>query len=225
MTFFQKGQRIRTSLSKGRSWILLLGTILSVSAGCATKPAVSSMAPGPTPDHGFPGVSVSEGSSQWPRTKLPEEETTHRIYTETPPPTPSPGAPVAASTEKKRRMPTQRTVYFSFNSARLSYWDEVVLNTIARELKRSHYQEILLHGSTDPLGSEAYNKKLGLRRSLAVKRYLISRGLPPKKLRALSWGDSKSRLFSACRRKSPLCHSQSRSVRIDIKEASAPSSP
>ena len=72
MTFFQKGQRIRTSLSKGRSWILLLGTILSVSAGCATKPAVSSMAPGPTPDHGFPGVSVSEGSSQWPRTKLPE---------------------------------------------------------------------------------------------------------------------------------------------------------
>ncbi len=225
MTFFQKAKRIRTGFSRGGSWIVLLGTILSATAGCATRPPAASMAPGPTPDHGFPGVSVSEGSSQWPRTRLPEEEPSHRIYTEAPPPTQSPGTPAETSEKKKGKTPTQRTVYFSFNSARLSFWDEVVLDTIAKGLKGSQYREIRLHGSTDPLGSEAYNKKLGLRRSLAVKRYLVSRGLPPKKLRALSWGDSKSRLFSACRRKSPLCHSQSRSVRIDIREASAPSSP
>ncbi len=224
MTFFQKAEGTQTGLFKKRSWIIVLGALLSVTAGCATRPPAASMAPGPTPDRGFPGVSVSEGSSQWPRTELPAEKNNHRIYTEVPPPTSQP-ATATVSPKKPLGLPTQRTVYFSFNSSRLSYWDEVVLDSLARELKGKQYQEILLHGSTDPTGSEAYNKKLGLRRSLAVKRYLVFRGLSPKKLRALSWGDRKSRLFSACRRKSSLCHSQSRSVRIDIRGEGSPSSP
>lgn len=223
MPFFPGISRSRSEgVRIGAATVSLLFAF-SMTAGCASRPPMASMAPGPTIDHGFPGVSVSGGESQSPRIHGPEAENSHRIYTEVPPPAPSP--PQTPSPPKKPPGPLQKTVYFSFNSARLSYWDEVVLDSLARELKGRPYRVLLLHGSTDPTGSEAYNKKLGFRRSLAVKRYLISRGIPAKKLRALSWGDRKARLFSACRRKSPLCHSQSRSVRIEImgeKGASLP---
>lgn len=197
-----------------------IGGLLALAlSGCASRPPIPSMAPGPTVDHGFPGVSVSQDSDQWPTLHGPEQNSEHRIYTEIPPvpqpasrPAPAPAAKPPATVPHT----LQKTVYFSFNSARLSYWDKVVLNKVAEDIRRSPYRVILLHGSTDPLGSEVYNKKLGLWRALSVKHYLIARKIPAKRIRALSWGDKKTRLFSSCRKKSHLCHSQSRSVRLDI---------
>ena len=208
-----------TRFMAASAMVALLGLGLS---GCASHPPMKSMAPGLTTDHGFPGVSVSGGSSQWPSENPVKPESDHRIYTESmpipPAPKPVPKAPPTPLPKKPER-PSQKTVYFSFNSARLSYWDMVVLDKLASELKSTHYRYLMLYGSTDPLGSEVYNKKLGLWRSLSVKRYLVSRGLPARRLRAVSWGDKKSRLFSSCRRKSALCHSQSRSVRIVVRSA------
>lgn len=192
-------------------------------AGCTSAPQIHSMAPGPRTEHGFPGVSVSEDSAQWPPENLPYRESGHRVYTETVPqesltlrplPTPQPSSPGKSASTARTAL--QKTVYFSFNSARLSYWDKLVLDSLALELKGTKVRAIALYGSTDPLGSEVYNKKLGLWRSQSVKRYLVSRGLSAALLKTLSWGDRKARLFSACRRKSTLCHSQSRSVRIAI---------
>jgi outer membrane protein OmpA-like peptidoglycan-associated protein len=181
---------------------------------------MQSMAPGPTADHGFPGVSVSEEPSQFPSAPLPAENSDHRIYTGTMPPLPAatPPKPPTAQKHPSPSLPTQKTVYFSFNSSRLSYWDMVVLDKLVVELKSSRYKVIMLYGSTDPLGSEVYNKKLGLLRSLSVKRYLVSKGLPALRLKAVSWGSKKARLFSSCRRKNNLCHSQSRSVRIEVRK-------
>jgi len=206
------------------------GGVLSLAlAGCISQPPTPSMAPGPTVDHGFPGVSVNGNGTgaQWPTVHEPEKETEHRIYTEVPPHPPAshplaqPASrpvvqPVKAPPAKNSDHSLQRNVYFSFNSTRLSYWDKVVIDRFATKAKKDSFRWILLHGSTDPLGSESYNKKLGLWRALSVKHYLISRGVPAKKIRALSWGDRKTRLFSACQKKSALCHSQSRSVRIDF---------
>ncbi|MGC8528909.1 MAG: OmpA family protein [Leptospirillia bacterium] len=198
-----------------------MGGLLSLAlSGCSTHMPMQSMAPGPTVDHGFPGVSVTRNSAQWPTVHGPAQNSEHRIYTEVPPPLPTPiSQPTPAPPPGKKPSPhqkIQKTVYFSYNSARLSYWDKVVLNKVAEELRKTPYKLIVLHGSTDPLGSETYNKKLGLWRALSVKHYLIFRKIPAKKIRAFSWGDKKTRLFSSCRRKSPLCHSQSRSVRLDI---------
>ncbi len=211
----------------------VIGTLLISAAGCATKPPTPSMAPGPSPDHGLPGVSVPEGHSQWPPAHVPQGAQDHRIYSESspsvpsslPPPKPKP-APIAPAHRKKSQPgPLQKSVYFSFNSARLTYWDKVVLDHWAANVKKTPVRLLLLHGSTDPLGSEVYNRKLGLWRSLSVKRYLVSRGIPAKKIKALSWGDRKSKLFSSCRKRSPLCHSQSRSVRIDVILGKKPSAP
>ncbi len=222
--------KITTVFSLQRLASFGFGGVLSLAlAGCATPPPPPSMAPGPTVDRGFPGVSVNGNGTgaQWPTVHEPGRETEHRIYTEVPPhplasrPLLQPASrpkvpPVASSPAKMSGHSLQKTVYFSFNSARLSYWDKVVIDRFAARAKEEPFRWILLHGSTDPLGSEAYNKKLGLWRALSVKRYLIFRGVPAKKIRALSWGDRKTRLFSSCRKKSALCHSQSRSVRLDF---------
>ena len=206
--------------------------ILSLGiSGCKSSPPMQSMAPGPTEDHGFPGVSVTGDSTQWPPRHLPDQAQVHRIYSQTMPRLPvaprpdrksaaipalsTIATPAAAST-RSTGPALQRSVYFAFNSARLSYWDEVVLDKLADSVKTAPNKTIRLYGSTDPLGSESYNKKLGYRRSLSVKHYLVSRGIPEQRLKAFSWGDKKARTFSSCRKRSTLCPSQSRSVRISI---------
>ena len=197
-----------------------IGGLLALAlSGCASHPPMSSMAPGPTVDHGFPGVAVSQKGDQWPTLHGPEPDTEHRIYTEIPPASRPVSRPVPAVSPRPvtpAPRTAQKTVYFSFNSARLSYWDKVVLNKVAEEIRKSPYKRIVLHGSTDPLGSEVYNKKLGLWRALSVKHYLVARKIPATRIRALSWGDKKTRLFSSCQKKTALCHSQSRSVRLTI---------
>lgn len=209
----------------------LTGILALGISGCKSSPPMQSMAPGPTEDHGFPGVSVTGDSTQWPPRHLPDQAQVHRIYSQTMPGLPIPPPPVrksaappappaistpAAASTRSAGPALQRSVYFAFNSARLSYWDEVVLDKLADSVKTTPNKTIRLYGSTDPLGSESYNKKLGYWRSLSVKHYLVSRGLPEKSLKAYSWGDRKARTFSSCRKKSALCHSQSRSVRISI---------
>ena len=81
MPFFPGISRSRSEgVRIGAATVSLLFAF-SMTAGCASRPPTASMAPGPTIDHGFPGVSVSGGESQWPRIHGPEAENSHRIYT------------------------------------------------------------------------------------------------------------------------------------------------
>ena len=82
-----------------------IGGILSLAlSGCSAHLPMQSMAPGPTVDHGFPGVSVTKNSDQWPPVHGPEQNSEHRIYTEVPPPPPgtdlTTGARVSSTQEK-----------------------------------------------------------------------------------------------------------------------------
>lgn len=45
-----------------------------------------------------------------------------------------------------------------------------------------------VEGNTDRKGSDAYNRKLSLRRAQAVKRYLVQQGVEPEQLRAIGNG-------------------------------------
>ena len=48
-----------------------------------------------------------------------------------------------------------------------------------------------LQGSTDSVGSDAYNQALGERRAKAVFDYLKSKGINPNRLKMVSFGESK----------------------------------
>jgi outer membrane protein OmpA-like peptidoglycan-associated protein len=51
-------------------------------------------------------------------------------------------------------------------------------------------QPLRVIGYADPRGSAEFNRRLGLARAQAVKRYLIRRGLPPRLLEVESRGES-----------------------------------
>jgi len=46
-------------------------------------------------------------------------------------------------------------------------------------------------GHTDAKGSAAYNKTLSLRRAQAVKSFLVSKGMDPKRLETVGYGSEK----------------------------------
>ena len=58
-------------------------------------------------------------------------------------------------------------------------------------LKKNPGLRIDLQGHTDNIGSQNFNMKLSLRRSAAVKTYLVSKGVPADRLKTEGFGFSR----------------------------------
>ena len=85
----------------------------------------------------------------------------------------------------------ETTVNFAFNSARLEPQARAVLQEQAKFIR--HYPEVRfrVYGHTDAVGSNAYNKRLGLRRAQTVVNYLVSHGISRARLEAVaSYGET-----------------------------------
>jgi peptidoglycan-associated lipoprotein len=88
--------------------------------------------------------------------------------------------------------PSLEPVYFAT--------DEAVLHEDARAFLKAHAEAIKKHpemgvvtiqGHCDERGSDEYNLALGKRRAAAVKRYLMSLGVPSSRLDTMSYGESR----------------------------------
>lgn len=55
-------------------------------------------------------------------------------------------------------------------------------------MERNPGIEIILEGHTDRRGSKKYNLKLGMKRAEAVKNYMVSAGIDPKRIQVVSYG-------------------------------------
>jgi OOP family OmpA-OmpF porin len=89
-----------------------------------------------------------------------------------------------------------REVSFEQNSSKLSTDGKVILNDVAKALleNKQYYTKILIDGHTNRIGTDAYNIKLSLNRSKAVKSYLVGRGVPASALEARGYGYRKPKL-------------------------------
>lgn len=106
-----------------------------------------------------------------------------------PPPPPPPEepkaepAPLAPPTEAPPAVLLPQKISFSadalfdFDKAILKPDAQSMLDELASTLRGAEYDVILAVGHADRIGSEAYNKKLSLRRAEAVKAYLVSKGI------------------------------------------------
>ena len=79
-------------------------------------------------------------------------------------------------------------VYFDFDQSDLR--DDAVdaLNKALWTLEREQKADILITGNTDVRGSEKYNDKLGERRAMRVRQFLLDKNLPEDRIKILSRG-------------------------------------
>jgi len=76
-------------------------------------------------------------------------------------------------------------VNFAFDSAVLDADARAVLNQQANWIRQFPEVRFKVFGHTDLVGSNAYNKRLGLRRARTVVRYLSSQGISRSRLQAV----------------------------------------
>jgi outer membrane protein OmpA-like peptidoglycan-associated protein len=79
-------------------------------------------------------------------------------------------------------------VFFDFNKSVLTAEAEEIVSKVAEDYKSGKYTSIAVTGHTDTVGTEAYNKKLSVRRAAAVKKQLETLGVPAKAIIAKGVG-------------------------------------
>lgn len=84
------------------------------------------------------------------------------------------------------------TVNFAFNSAVLDSQAKATLREQANWIKQFPEVQFRVYGHTDLVGSNAYNKRLGLRRARAAVNFLVHQGIDRSRLEAVaSFGETK----------------------------------
>ncbi len=125
----------------------------------------------------------------------------------TPPPQPTPkplGAPAPAADPRPEpavregeEAPFERPeralapLFFPYDRDDLGEEERARLDQVARWLQAQPAASIEIEGHCDIRGSTEYNLHLGERRARSVMKHLISRGVDPKQLRIISYGEER----------------------------------
>ncbi len=103
------------------------------------------------------------------------------------------GCPDEKPEQKKSSLPKHQILHgivFKSGRADLSYESYQYLDPIIKELREYPEIKIEIRGHTDSLGKYATNMKLSQMRADAVKQYMTSKGIDPRRLRAVGFGPS-----------------------------------
>jgi OOP family OmpA-OmpF porin len=72
--------------------------------------------------------------------------------------------------------------FFDFDKSVLKPEGKAKLDDLAQKVKGINLEVIIAVGHTDAVGTDAYNQKLSIRRSEAVKAYLVSKGIEKNRI-------------------------------------------
>ena len=101
-----------------------------------------------------------------------------------PKPAPAPQPPVAT------KVTYAADAFFDFDKSVLKPEGKAKLDDLVSKVKGINLEVVIAVGHTDSIGTVAYNQKLSVRRSEAVKAYLVSKGI--EKNRVYTEGKGKS---------------------------------
>jgi peptidoglycan-associated lipoprotein len=97
-------------------------------------------------------------------------------------------SPAVASTD-----PGGAAIFFDFDSALLRDEARPVLQHVASALRGKDKEDLKVEGNCDELGTVEYNLALGDHRARAAKEYLVHLGVPPNRIRTVSYGSQRPR--------------------------------
>jgi OmpA-OmpF porin, OOP family len=86
---------------------------------------------------------------------------------------------------------TLEDVLFEVNGADPQPGAQVELLRLVEYLERNPDRKILVEGHTDSTGSSEYNLRLSQLRAESVQSFLIGNGLPPDRVRAIGYGETR----------------------------------
>lgn len=136
----------------------------------------------------------------------------------TPAPAPAPPKPPVES------MNLSADALFPLSSATLKPTAKERLDALAAKMMTLDYKTIRVVGHTDPTGSPELNEKLSRKRAEAVKQYLVSRGVDPKRIVTEGMGSAMPMVTEIdCstlpRAKKIACYQPDRRVEIEVTGA------
>jgi len=84
-----------------------------------------------------------------------------------------------------------RNIYFDFNKASFKQDSYAELNKLEGMMKQNESLKVEIAGHTDSFGPDNFNLKLSSNRANAVRGFLTSKGIDPRRVTAVGYGDKK----------------------------------
>jgi OOP family OmpA-OmpF porin len=94
-----------------------------------------------------------------------------------PAPAPAAAPPVVVAAPTSEKVTFAADAFFDFDKSVLKPEGRAKLDDLVGKMSGLNLEVIIAVGHTDSVGSDAYNQKLSIRRSEAVKAYLVSKGV------------------------------------------------
>jgi OOP family OmpA-OmpF porin len=79
---------------------------------------------------------------------------------------------------------------FAFDKAALKPEGKTMLNDLVQQLNGARYDNVLVTGHADRIGSAAYNQKLSVQRADEVKAYLVGQNIPADRITSTGKGET-----------------------------------
>jgi len=84
-----------------------------------------------------------------------------------------------------------RNLYFDFDKATFQTESYTELNKLENMMAQNPTMVIEIAGHTDAIGTKAYNQNLSVRRAMAVKTFLLKKGIDERRVKAVGYGKSR----------------------------------
>ena len=110
------------------------------------------------------------------------------------------------------------SVYFDFNSSKLTKKAKVTLDNLLKTIRNKKIQAVTIAGYADATGSDSYNLRLSEKRAVAVKKYLNSKGFKHANtdVRALGKSAASTKCKGLKAAKLHACMQEDRRVDIEL---------
>jgi len=125
-----------------------------------------------------------------------------------------PGVEVTRPSQNEIALNLTNDILFDFSSANLRPESRDTLRELADNFSKYPNEEITVEGHTDAIGTPERNQLLSEARAANVRGYLIDNGVPPARISAIGFGDTRPKASN----ETPEGRQLNRRVEIHIRE-------